>query len=79
MPAAGQRRGVASPQARPARTAAPSNRVALLEEEAEGGVPGWHKSGGGAAQGWQQSSRAVGRGSSAMVAGSKRDGGGSTV
>jgi len=34
---------------------------------------------GGAAQGWQRSSRAVGRASSAMVAGSKRDGGGSRV
>ena len=55
---------------------------AAKEEEAEGGVPeaeATASDSGGAAQGWQRSSRAVGRASSAMVAGSKRDGGGSRV
>jgi len=55
---------------------------AAKEEEAEGGIPeaeATASDSGGVAQGWQQSSRAVGRASSAMAAGSKRDGGGSRV
>ena len=55
---------------------------AAKEKEVEGGVPeaeATASDSGGAAHGWQRSSRAVGRASSAMVAGSKRDGGGSRV
>ena len=59
-----------------------AEEAAKEEDEAEGGVPEAEATAsdcGGAAQGWQRSSRAVGRASSAMVAGSKRDGGGSRV